>query len=339
MPRHRRLLAVVLVAALACGVTAGCTPSRAENGASPSPETQARSSAPPSQVSGGPRPPAKGAWIGAAVQPRETTPEGRIQAFQEFESVTGRALDVVHTYHPWDEPFPSEADRHFLENGQQLLIGWAGSDSPGIAAGHHDQVIKQRARDVKAVGKPLMIAYRFEMDRPNLRSQVRSAKDYIAAWKRIRRIFEQEGATNVGWVWAPTAKGFTEGDAADFYPGDNQVDWLGVDAYTGPRLRPFSEVMRAYMEFAAEHPGKPIMIAEFGLSDRDGKRPAWLKAAREYVKEQPRIKAVLYFNGNSEARANAQLALQPSETGRAAFHEWLADPYFNTRRRPVTEPE
>ena len=73
-------------------------------------------------------------------------------------------------------------------------------------------------------------------------------------------------------------------------------------------------------------------------SGPDAKRPAWLEAAREYVKEQPRIKAVLYFNGNSEARANAQRALHPSETGRAASPEWLADPYFNARRRPVTEP-
>ncbi|MQA79615.1 MAG: hypothetical protein GEV10_14240 [Streptosporangiales bacterium] len=337
MPRHRRLLAVALVAALACGVTAGCTPPGEENGTSPSPEST-RSSEPTDRVAGGPRPPTKGAWIGAAVQPRKVTQEGRVQAFQEFESVTGRTLDVVHTYHPWDDPFPSAADEHFLERGQELLIGWAGSDSPGIAAGRYDQLIRQRARDVKAVDDQLMIAYRFEMDRPNLRSQVRSAKDYIAAWKHIRAIFAEEGATNVGWVWAPTAKGFTEGDAADFYPGDNQVDWLGVDAYTGPRLRPFSEVMRAYMDFAAEHPGKPIMIAEFGLSDRDGKRPAWLKAAREYVKEQPRIKAVLYFNGNSEARPNALLALQPSETGRTAFNDWLADPHFNTRRHPVTEP-
>lgn len=338
MQGHRRLLAGAIVAAVVCGITAGCTPAGGDDGGSPSPGSSARSTEPAGRVADGPRPPAKGAWIGASVQPRDLSSQGRIQAFQEFESLTGRALDVVHTYHPWDEPFPSEADRHFLDNDQELLIGWAGSDSPGIAAGRYDRLIRQRARDVKAVDEPLMIAYRFEMDRPNLRSQVRSAKDYIAAWKHIRAIFTEEGATKVGWVWAPTAKGFTEGDAADFYPGDNQVDWLGVDAYTGPRLRPFSEVMSAYMDFAADHPGKPIMIAEFGLSDRDGKRPAWLKAAREYVKEQPRIKAVLYFNGNSEARPNALLALQPSETGRAAFHEWLAEPYFNTRRRPVKEP-
>lgn len=276
--------------------------------------------------------------MGAAVVPQDYSAPGRIQAFQDFERVTGRKLDVVHTYHPWQEPFPSEVDKHFLDNGQQVLTGWAGSDCPGIAAGEYDDLIRQRANDVKRLGKPIMMAFRWEMDRPNLQAEVRSAKDYIAAWKHTRKIFEEEGATNVGWVWAPTAKGFTGGYAQKYYPGDDQVDWIAVDAYTGLQLKPFAQVMQAFMTFAKQHPGKPVMIAEFGLSDRDGKRPAWLKAAREYVKQHEEIKAVLYFNGNMEARETAQLALQPSATGKQAFNTWLADPYFNPSKRAVTEP-
>ncbi|HEX6447005.1 MAG TPA: hypothetical protein VF053_18060 [Streptosporangiales bacterium] len=327
---------VAVVAVLAATLLTGCTHANGETGPSPSPH---ESSSAVALRGDGPKPPADGAWVGAAVQPTTFTPAGRIQAFQDFERVTGRRLDVVHTYHQWQAPFPDAVDRHFLDQGQQVLIGWAGSDCPGIAAGRYDALIRQRARDVKAFGKPVLIALRWEMDRPNLRTQVRSAADFVAAWKHTRKIFAEVGATDVGWVWAPTAKGIAEGYAQRFYPGDDQVDWLGVDAYTGPRLRPFATVLQPFMRFAGEHPGKPVVVAEFGLADRDGKRPAWLAAAQRYVRQQPRIKAVLYFNGNSQQRAQAQLALQPSRTGRAAFHAWLSDPYFNTAKLKVTQPE
>lgn len=314
-PLRRRIATVLLAGGLAVASLTGC----GEGG-------------------GGPQPPAHGAYIGAAVKPSSYTETGRIEAFQNFERSTGRALDIVHTYHPWTQAFPTKAERHFLEAGQQVLIGWAGSDCPGIAAGRYDSLIRRRAEAVKRLDTPVFIAFRWEMDRPNLRGKVGSPADYIAAWKHTRQIFDDVGATNVGWVWAPTAKGFTGGYAQAYYPGDDQVDWLGVDAYTGPRLRPFSQVMAAFMRFAAKHDDKPAMVAEFGLSDRGGKRPGWLAAARTYVKAHPQLKAVLYFNWNTEPRDNAQLALQASATGRRAFHAWLADPYFNTDDRTVRRP-
>lgn len=340
--RHRVAIAPVaalLGLSLLAGLLAACTQGSGGHSASPAPTGSSTAAATVGSVAQGPKPPSDGAWLGAAVQPTVFTPPGRIQAFQDFERVTGRRLDVVHTYHQWQAPFPDAVDRHFLDQGQQVLMGWAGTDCPGIAAGRYDALIRQRARDVKALDKPVLIAFRWEMDRPNIRSQVRSAADYVAAWKHTRRIFAEVGATNVGWVWAPTAKGFTGGYAQQFYPGDDQVDWIAVDAYTGPQLRPFATVVQAFMDFVAKHPGKPVMVAEFGLSDRDGRRPAWLGAARSYVKQHPQIKAVLYFNGNMQARETAQLALQPSSTGKAAFHAWLSDPYFNTEKLKLTQPQ
>lgn len=285
-----------------------------------------------------PRPPAKGAWLGAAVVPDEYTSTGRIRAYREFERSTGRRLDIVHTYHRWHDPFPNRVDEHFLDSGAQLLTGWAGTDCRGIAAGEYDDLIRQRARDVKALGEPFLLAFRWEMDRPNLRGQVGSAADYVAAWRRTKRIFDEVGATNVGWVWAPTAKGFTDGYAQDYYPGDEYVDWVAVDAYTGSQVRPFADVMTPFMRFSAKHGQKPVMIAEFGLSHRAGRRTAWLAAAREYVKDNPRIKAVLYFNGDMNDGPDRQFALDNSSSGRRAFHSWLADPYFNIQDHEVTQP-
>jgi hypothetical protein len=45
------------------------------------------------------------------------------------------------------------------------------------------------------------------------------------------------------------------------------------------------------------------------------------------------------YKRQTQQRAQAQLALQPSRTGLAAFHAWLADPYFNASKMKVTQPE
>lgn len=330
MARYPKMVIAVIVAAVATIALAGCTSSGDDTTGG-----KRGASGPAGQ---GPEPPDHGAWMGASVMPTDRSSAGRIRAFDDFQQATGRQLDAVHTFHPWDEAFPTDAEEHFLRKGQQLLIGWSFSDCPGVAAGKYDSVIEKRANAVKRLGKPVMITFRQEMDRPNLRSQVRSPEDYIAAWKHTKKIFDDAGATNVGWVWAPTAKGFTEGYAQDYYPGDDQVDWLAVDAYTGPTLRPFSEVVAAFMRFAKQRSDKPVMIAEFGIADRDGRRPGWLVGARWYIKRTPQIKAAFYFNGNDDASEKSQLALQPSASGKQAFNKWLADPYFNTAGHEVGPP-
>lgn len=329
-----RHIACLLTAIAGCVALLGC-----QSGAGQAQKTSSPPTHTPTHYDvSGPEPPAQGSWLGAAVTPDEYTPPGRIRAYDEFEQDTGRQLDVVHTYHKWHDPFPDEVDAYFVYSGRQLLTGWAGSDCPGIAAGEYDDLIRQRAREVKAFGKPVMLAFRWEMDRPNLRGEVGSAADYVAAWKRTKRIFDEVGATNVGWVWAPTAEGFTKGYAQDFYPGDEHVDWIAVDAYTGMEVRPFGTVMAAFMRFARRHENKPVMIAEFGLSHRGGNRPGWLAAARTYVKDNPEIKAVLYFNGDMNDGPTRQFALDNSASGRRAFHSWLSDPYFNVRDHEVKQP-
>jgi hypothetical protein len=47
---------------------------------------------------------------------------------------------------------------------------------------------------------------------------------------------------NAAWVWCPTANGFADGQAAAFYPGNNEVDWICADAYPAawPSANPFA---------------------------------------------------------------------------------------------------
>jgi hypothetical protein len=337
--RHWRLVAVAgvlvaIVAVVGAVLTVVNHPETTGLGG-PTPGTTPPASEP--QPSGGPRPPAEGAYLGAYVQPdADYTPQGRIDAVTAFEKATGRQLDIVQTYHPWEDDFPDDSDKWAVDNGRMLLLSWAGTDTRVIQSGRYDNLIRQRARAVKALGKPIFLRWRWEMDRPNLQASIWTPQDFIAAWRHIRTIFAQEKATNVSWVWCPTSIGFSDSDrAAPYYPGDSDVDWLCADVYAGQRLDAFEDAAAGFLTWAKAHPSKPIMIGEWATSDLfPGGQTAWLDQAEKTTQANPSIKALVYFDSDDKTKGpRSQLALKGAAVGR--FGALLADPYFNTRRLPV----
>jgi hypothetical protein len=291
---------------------------------------------PGSLPSDGPKPPAKGAYVGAYVQPdSDYTPQGRIDAVTDFEQKTGRQMDIVQTYHPWDDEFPDAADKWAADNNRMLLLSWAGTDTRVIQSGRYDDMIRQRARAVRDLGKPIFLRWRWEMDRPNLQASIWTPQDFIAAWRHIRMIFTEEKATNVSWVWCPLAAGFAADRAAPYYPGDSDVDWVCADVYTGQQLDSFGTATAPFLDWAKGHPSKPIMIGEWATSDQfPGGQTAWLDQAEQVTEDNPSIKALVYFDSNDKTKGpRAQLALQGDAVEQ--FGQLLAEPYFNPRRLPV----
>ena len=244
-------------------------------------------------------PPKHGSYLGAWVRPDSLTESGRVTAMTTWEHTLGRKMAIVNTYRRFDENFFNASDRQFTARGSTLMLSWAGGDTRLVTMGRYDDLIRERARELKDFGRPVLLRYRWEMDRPNLRAQMWSGADYVAAWKHVRNIFTQEGATNASWVWCPTAEGFAN-DAADFYPGDDAVDWMCVDVYAGPKYGTIGALMRGFLEFCAKHPSKPVMVGEFGIARSWGtrQRAAWLADASATFKANPQIRAVLYFESD-----------------------------------------
>ena len=164
-------------------------------------------------------PPATGAYFGAWVDPTMYGQHGHISAVDSLQLQIGRRLDIVHTYLRQPATFPTPSDLAWVRQGSMLLVSWALNDSRGIAAGEWDAAIRQRAREIKALGKPVFLEWRWEMDRRTCATQVGSPADYIAAWKHIRLIFAEQHVTNVAWVWCPTARGFASGTRPGLLPG------------------------------------------------------------------------------------------------------------------------
>jgi hypothetical protein len=277
----------------------------------------------------GPLVPASGAYLGAYVQPAADTAPAQVAAFQAFQRRIGRPLDLVHVYHPWNQPFPSQADRQFVDNGKVLLLTWGGTpDTKKIIAGQFDQMIMARAEAIKGLHRPILMEFRHEMDRPNLQWAVHGPADYIRAWDHIRAIFARAGATNVSWVWCPTGYGFQVGRAQAFYPGNNEVDWVCADVYptSGQSLQ---QAAAPFLRWAA-HTGKPVIIGEFADNGQPSSWPGWLAAAGQFAEQHPQIKAMVYFDADGTDSNGNPFAywLGAHDQAIRAFARLAATPYF-----------
>jgi Glycosyl hydrolase family 26 len=334
--RTRRAAAALVWLAAAPAVVAGCTlPSQNKSEPLPAPPDLNR---PPPAVAtqGGPYdagpvpPPAEGALFGAWIKPEQLTQPGRVEAVGVLERTLGRRLDILNTYRRFEQPVGTESDRVFIDRGQILMVSWASGDTRSISAGRHDALIRAQARRFRAAKVPMLLRFRWEMDRPNLRATMWSGADFVAAWKHVRRIFAAERVRNVSWVWCPTAEGFMRGDAPAFYPGDDVVDWTCVDVYAGRDYRPIGELMGPFLAWAAHRP-KPIIVGEFGVARAWGsqRRAGWLRDAMRTFKANPQIKAVVYFESDPDGNGpKQQFRLLDDPPALQAFTKLTADPYF-----------
>jgi hypothetical protein len=318
---------VLLVCAVLAACTGGARAPAPDDTTTPAPaDTSDRVRTGPVGTTGrGPAPPADGAWVGAWVNSGDHTTAGRVAAVQDFETLIGRPLTIAHVFHGWDDPFPDVVDLTFVYERRLLLLSWSGVDTREIAQGLYDPLIRTRARAVRDLGVPILLRFRWEMDRPNLRDTVGSPADYVAAWRHIRAIFAEVGATNAGWVWCPLATGFADGRAQRYYPGDDQVDWICADAYAGRERLGFAAVMTPFMRWAADRP-RPVMLGEFGVTEGyPGEKAGWFRDARAYVLAHPQIRALVYFSARQDGKARYDFTIDSSPGALRAFRALVGE--------------
>jgi len=253
-----------------------------------------------------------GAWFGGDRHKAEG--QKWDQAIDDEERLTGRRLDIVHNYHPWDDYFPYSSEIRRADNGQLLLLNWLSKSVDGtvvswhsIASGSEDAQIDETAARLKAVGRPLFLTFQHEPE-DKINTPYGTESDYIAAFRHVHDRVVAQGATNIVWVW--TVMGLTstywQSEYPLLYPGDDYVDWIAWDPYNwaGCRSRPwrsFGGIVTPFYNYLLEsgHGNKPFMLAEYGtvekVEDPFGKA-AWFQREVTSLPSFPRLKAVVYFD-------------------------------------------
>lgn len=254
--------------------------------------------------------PESGCYIGAFIE-RDTRARGNISL---FEAATQKQHASYFTYVGYGKSFPQ---------------GWINkiARTPGAPRAPHiafepneglDKVedtgsmcyLRRWARDAARTKVPIFLRWASEMNcaRTNhLYGQ--SPEKYKEKFRLVSKIMKQE-APNVAMVWTPFATPTNNIDS--YYPGDEWVDWVGMNIYSvfvhnGDRNVPAAEedpvgfLDFIYKGYAAR---KPIHISEFAATVKckgtgeDTSDWAQGKARRFYEAlrtDYPRVKSVNWF--------------------------------------------
>jgi beta-mannanase len=215
-----------------------------------------------------------------------------------------------------------------------------------IVDGRYDNHVRGWARDAAAWGEPFYLRFAHEMNgswypwSPGVNGNA-GAAEYVAAWRRVHKIFEEEGATNVRWVWSPDVR--SSPHLAKLYPGAAYVDWVGLDGYNWGTSQPghswqtFSEIFGRSYDKLARMTKKPMMISETASAESGGDKAAWIRQGLlvQVPKRFPRIKAVIWFHRNNEAEAyqQADWRVNSSEAALEAYREVVSSPLYQGRLR------
>ena len=150
-------------------------------------------------------------------------------------------------------------------------------------------------------------------------------------------IFNEEGANEYAtWVWDVFVPGTRRSNYAAmanyYYPGDEFVDWIGIDGYqlVGVLGWGFDELFsNGYSIMRKKHPSKPIIVVETGC-DESPSKAKWVKNTFKSLKERYRgIKGICWWDMNwSHGRASCDSRIDSSPKALEAFKQSIADPYF-----------
>jgi oligosaccharide reducing-end xylanase len=139
-----------------------------------------------------------------------------------------------------------------------------------------DEQIDTLLKTLAAYNRPIFLRLGFGSD---------DAPDvYVSAWKKFEEQIQVNGSLNVALVWESAS--CDESGIADFYPGDEFVDWVGISYCDGISTD-------AKMQFAREHLKPVMLIAE----SQDGSWDEWFAPFFKFVTDNNDvIRAVAYVN-------------------------------------------
>ncbi|HCT84804.1 MAG TPA: hypothetical protein DF296_06355 [Candidatus Margulisbacteria bacterium] len=300
----------------------------------------------------------QGCYLGAFISPKLPEKQQYFASVAEmtsFNQLLGKNISVYVTYLSWEKDgklseFPIHWCNEVNAAGAIPHLTWEPWDFERsstkytldkIAIGKYDEYLVSFAQDIKTYGKPLFLRWAQEMNgfwypwdgTHNFNDPSR----YVAAFRHIRSLFDQEGAHNVTWVWSPEVTGDLAMDNPmydyhNYYPGNDYVDWIAIDGLNfGPtqnaasEWRSFGDLFgETYNDLNSSYPKKPIMIGSMGTAELGGNKAEWVIDAFQTIKSMNKIKIVTLFNIDKEAN----WMVNSSPESLTAFNQSIKDSYF-----------
>lgn len=260
--------------------------------------------------------------------------------FEGVPKLTGKKHAMYMLYQHYGKEDFNHYINHFnrakkLNAGMQIAL----EPNDGLDQVKDDNYLHNYAKQAASSGIPIFLRFAGEMNDPDS-EWTGDPNKFIEKFRLVARVMHKE-APNVVMCWAPNDWPFDA--AAEWYPGDEYVDWIGVSAYPPYLANGESEhntkwtdrIKPIYDAYAAR---KPIFLAEGAPIQNvlfEGTDVSWVGAKDlkefydEIARRYPAIKAVFYWDCNETwDDAGRRCSLSGNRNILNAYKNAIASPYF-----------
>jgi hypothetical protein len=274
------------------------------------------------------------AWLPMTWQQRD----GSCRQFDPrmLDEFRTRGIMPGLTWNPSKGPIEAYHDR-------QAAINQSDCSWQAISSGRHDKYLAQFAKDAAAYHHPFVLRMLHEMDGTwypwgySVNGNTKPA-EYVAAYRHIVDIFRKADAANVQFVWCPCV--LNPGGLRKYgamlkqaYPGDDYVDWVGLDGYSTPKngWKSLQDAFQPGYDFITSFSARPVILWEVGAMENPADptaRANWIKQGFLTVipKQLPKVKVVVWFNAKDGS--GRDFTLQTSPNAVAAWKEVVSSPLY-----------
>jgi mannan endo-1,4-beta-mannosidase len=203
-----------------------------------------------------------------------------------------------------------------------------------ILAGRWDGYFRRFAKEARASHQPIYYRFGYEMNGDWMVWGEQPEK-FVKAWRRAWKIFKEEKASNVKWVFSANViwgDRTVKDDIVPYYPGDKYVDIVGLDGYNfgdghsrNHKWKSFTEVFQVSLDGLKEKfPKKPIWITEIGCAEGPGKAE-WIQDFFSRFNADPALKVFIWFNENKHYAGEPNWRFDSDKDSAEKFRNWAID--------------
>ncbi len=220
-----------------------------------------------------------------------------------------------------------------------------------ILEGYFDPFFKDWARQIKQVKGMVLLRILHEFNGDwypwcTLNND-KNPQLVINAFRHICDIFRKEGVNNVKFIWCPNSMSLPQekwNSIMDAYPGDEYVDFVGLDIYNGagkglPLWRSFrKEGIENYFILTQQLPGKPLFVCEVASRERNRTengtnqdKAGWIGQMSDALSsDMSKIRLLTWFNEKGTFKINST-----AEAKNGFVHYVLKKDYFKSGTREM----
>jgi hypothetical protein len=213
--------------------------------------------------------------------------------------------------------FPESQIRFLAAKGMAAQVTWEpwGPHDEAISladinAGRWDAYIDSWGAAAAQLDLPFMLRFGHEFNGDwypwSLARNDHLGSAYASAFRRVVTRLRAAGARRVQHVWCfnhNSQPAEPWNDPRTAYPGDDVVDWIGIDGYnfgtsqSWSRWTAFRDVFANAVALAnGLAPRKPIVLAEMGCSETGGDKADWIARMAADFTRMPSVRAFTWFD-------------------------------------------